>query len=107
MSAKISKEEFEFLRSIDTPTVCNLVEIVTPARRGAGYTVRHLHCPFPDLPTRVARVASRAADASDADAAVARVQEEYDLGNFDDAWTMVDASGTPEETLARTKAALR
>ena len=49
MGAAVSKEEFEFLRSIDTPTVCNLVEIVTPARRGAGYTVRHLHCPFPDL----------------------------------------------------------
>jgi regulator of RNase E activity RraA len=54
MSAMPSKEEFEFLRSIDTPTVCNLVEIVTPARRGAGYTVRHLHCPFPDLPPVVA-----------------------------------------------------
>jgi regulator of RNase E activity RraA len=53
MSGKVSKEEFEFLRSIDTPTVCNLVEIVTPARRGAGYTVRHLHCPFPDLPPMV------------------------------------------------------
>jgi regulator of RNase E activity RraA len=53
MSAKITKEEFEFLRSIDTPTVCNLVEIVTPQRRGAGYTVRHLHCPFPDLPPMV------------------------------------------------------
>jgi len=53
MSVPISKEEFEFLRSIDTPTVCNLVEIVTPARRGAGYTVGHLHCPFPDLPPMV------------------------------------------------------
>ena len=53
MRATVSKEEFEFLRSIDTPTVCNLVEIVTPARRGAGYTVRHLHCPFPDLPPTV------------------------------------------------------
>jgi regulator of RNase E activity RraA len=53
MSATVSKEEFEFLRSIDAPTVCNLVEIVTPARRGAGYTVRHLHCPFPDLPPMV------------------------------------------------------
>ena len=53
MSGKVSKEEFEFLRSIDSPTVCNLVEIVTPARRGAGYTVRHLHCPFPDLPPMV------------------------------------------------------
>ena len=54
MSSMPSKEDFEFLRSIDTPTVCNLVEIVTPARRGAGYTVKHLHCPFPDLPPVVA-----------------------------------------------------
>jgi regulator of RNase E activity RraA len=43
----------DFLRSIDTPTVCNLVEIVAPERRGAGYTVQHLHCPFPDLPPMV------------------------------------------------------
>jgi regulator of RNase E activity RraA len=45
-----TKEQFEFLRSIDTPTVCNLVEIVAPERRGHGYTVKHLHCPFPELP---------------------------------------------------------
>src|SRR6516225_8060458 len=45
-----SESELEFLRSIDTPTVCNLVEIVAPQRRGHGYTVRHLHCPFPELP---------------------------------------------------------
>ena len=42
--------QFEFLQSIDTPTVCNLVEIVAPERRGSGYTVKHLHCPFPELP---------------------------------------------------------
>jgi regulator of RNase E activity RraA len=42
--------QLEFLQSIDTPTVCNLVEIVAPERRGHGYTVKHLHCPFPDLP---------------------------------------------------------
>ncbi len=42
--------QFDFLRSIDTPTVCNLVEIVAAERRGFGYTVKHLHCPFPDLP---------------------------------------------------------
>ena len=42
--------QFEFLHSIDTPTACNLIEIVTPNRRGFGYTVKHLHCPFPDLP---------------------------------------------------------
>ena len=60
-----------------------------------------------DLPTRVARVSARAADASDADAAVARVQEDYDLGEFDDPrWVQLDASGTPEETLGRAKAAL-
>ena len=45
-----TKSQLEFLQSIDTPTVCNLVEIVAPERRGHGYTVKHLHCPFPDLP---------------------------------------------------------
>src|SRR5215472_17404089 len=45
-----TQTQLEFLRSIDTPTVCNLVEIVAPERRGHGYTVKHLHCPFPDLP---------------------------------------------------------
>src|SRR6516164_5493830 len=45
-----SESELEFLRSIDTPTVCNLVEVVAPQRRGHGYTIRHLHCPFPELP---------------------------------------------------------
>jgi regulator of RNase E activity RraA len=49
----LSESQFAFLRSIDTPTVCNLIEIVTPERRGAGYTVSHLHCPFPDLPPMV------------------------------------------------------
>jgi hypothetical protein len=46
-------EELKFLQSIDTPTVCNLIEIVAPQRRGAFYTVKHLHCPFPDLPPMV------------------------------------------------------
>ena len=50
MTKMPTKDQFEFLRSIDTPTVCNLLEIAAPERRGHGYTVRHLHCPFPDLP---------------------------------------------------------
>lgn len=50
MSETLTTRQVEFLRSIDTPTVCNLIEIVTPHRRGFGYTVKHLHCPFPDLP---------------------------------------------------------
>ena len=49
----VTKDLFEFLRSIDTPTVCNLLEMVAPERRGLGYTVKHLYCPFPDLPPMV------------------------------------------------------
>jgi len=57
-----------------------------------------------DLSVRLARVGGRQGDASDADAAIARSQEQYDLGVPQ--WTPVDASSTPEETLRRTKAAL-
>ncbi len=49
----LSPAQTEFLRSIDTPTVCNLIEMVAPERRGFGYTVKHLHCPFPNLPPMV------------------------------------------------------
>jgi uncharacterized protein len=54
-----------------------------------------------DLGMRITRIGHRTGDASDADAAVARRQEEYALGSLD--WSMVDASGTPEETLAWAK----
>jgi uncharacterized protein len=48
-------------------------------------------------------VSGRGRDASDADAAVARLQETYDLGALD--WRRIDASGTPEETFSRARAA--
>ena len=57
-----------------------------------------------DLKTRMGRVGTRARDASDADAAIAQAQERYDLGSLD--WTAIDASGTSEATLTRTRAAL-
>jgi uncharacterized protein len=57
-----------------------------------------------DLATRLARVGARAADASDAGRDVARAQENYHLGPID--WTLIDASGTVEETTARARAAL-
>ena len=49
----VSESQFTFLRSIDTPTGCHLIDIVAPERRGVGYTASHLHCPFPDLPPMV------------------------------------------------------
>jgi uncharacterized protein len=58
-----------------------------------------------DMATRLARVGGRTGDASDADAAVAQAQERYDLGRL--LWAEIDASGTPEATLARAKAVLR
>lgn len=57
-----------------------------------------------DLQTRLARVGGRRGDASDATADVARAQENYDVGTLD--WRQVDASGSPEETAARARAAL-
>jgi regulator of RNase E activity RraA len=53
MSGTVTAAQFAFLRSVDTPTVCNLLEMVAPERRGHGYTVKHLHCPFPELPPMV------------------------------------------------------
>jgi uncharacterized protein len=79
-------------------------------RVGAERSATALGVPFrgifleADLPTRLARVGRREADASDADAAVARAQETYDLGPI--GWIRIDASGTPAETLTRTRNAL-
>lgn len=56
-----------------------------------------------DIATRTARVDGRSRDASDADAAVVRIQEEYDLAGLD--WIRIDASGTPAQTLARARGA--
>jgi aminoglycoside phosphotransferase family enzyme/predicted kinase len=56
------------------------------------------------LDTRVARVGARRCDASDADAAIAQVQERYDLGTL--TWSRVDAAGTPAQTLARAEKAI-
>lgn len=41
------------LRSMDTPTVCNALELVVPQRRGWGYTVQPLVCLRPGDPPLV------------------------------------------------------
>jgi aminoglycoside phosphotransferase family enzyme/predicted kinase len=51
-----------------------------------------------DLETRIARVGARKGDASDAGPDVARQQESYHRGTMD--WTVIDASGTPAQTLS-------
>src|SRR5579884_2540431 len=50
MSDLLTATDFEALRKIDTPTICNLLEMVAPEQRGHGFTFHHLHCIFPTLP---------------------------------------------------------
>ncbi len=50
-----------------------------------------------DLATRLSRVGRREKDASDATPDIAGLQENYTIGAVD--WTVIDASGTPEQTL--------
>jgi aminoglycoside phosphotransferase family enzyme/predicted kinase len=79
-------------------------------REGIEQSAAALGVPFhglflvADLDTRIARIGRRYGDASDADAAIARAQENYELGTL--GWTRIDASDTSEQTLARAKAAL-
>lgn len=71
---------------------------------------RKLNLPFvglflvSDLATRMSRVGQRAGDASDATLDLVKHQENYDVGPLD--WQVIDASGTPKQTLQRSKAKL-
>jgi regulator of RNase E activity RraA len=49
----ISEELRAALAALDTPTVCNALELVAPERRGHGYTVSPLICSRPGLPPMV------------------------------------------------------
>lgn len=63
------------LESIDTPTVCNALELLAPKRQGHGYTTKHLFCIRPQLKAMVgiARTARiRSAHPSDSSRAEAR-----------------------------------
>ncbi|HEY3912695.1 MAG TPA: RraA family protein [Stellaceae bacterium] len=41
--------DLEALRAFDTPTICNALELVAPARRATGFIRRPLLAPFPEL----------------------------------------------------------
>ena len=54
----------EALGAFDTPTICNALEVILPARRATGFTRRPLVAPFPELRpivgyARTARIRSR------------------------------------------------
>jgi aminoglycoside phosphotransferase family enzyme/predicted kinase len=71
---------------------------------------RKLNLPFvglflvSDLATRMSRVGHRTGDASDATVDLVKTQETYDVGLLD--WQVIDASGTPEQTLQCSKIVL-
>jgi regulator of RNase E activity RraA len=75
----ITDEVLADLRSLDTPTVCNALEVVAPDRRATGFTVDPLVCARPDLPpivgfARTVRIRARRGDErSGREAAEARV----------------------------------
>jgi len=58
-----------------------------------------------DLKTRLDRIGARERDASDADTAVVLKQEELAIGAV--TWPRIDASGSPEQTLAKACAAMK
>lgn len=68
----MSRETLAALRGLDTPTVCNALEIVAPERRTWGFTTHPLVCPWPDLEpmvgyARTARVSAVHASGRDGD----------------------------------------
>ncbi|MGZ4671314.1 MAG: RraA family protein [Ilumatobacteraceae bacterium] len=68
------------LKSIDTPTVCNALELLVPERRCFGFTTRPLVCTRPELEpiVGIARTATiRAAHPADAGTDQAQVRDAY------------------------------
>ncbi len=50
---ELTDELIADLQTIDTPTVCNALELLIPERRGYGFTTQPLVCTRPELPPMV------------------------------------------------------
>jgi regulator of RNase E activity RraA len=77
---ELTSDLIAVLKSVDTPTVCNALEILVPERRGYGFTTRPLVCTRPGLGpvVGIARTATiRAAHPSDPGTDQARVRDAY------------------------------
>lgn len=48
MTERLSADELAALAAMDTPTVCNALELLVPERRGHGYTTRPFTCLCPE-----------------------------------------------------------
>ena len=55
---ELSQDLIADLQTLDTPTVCNALELIAPERRGHGYTVNPLVCTRPELPALVEQTVS-------------------------------------------------
>jgi regulator of RNase E activity RraA len=49
----LTAEDLAALTALDTPSVCNAIEIVMPERRAYGFTTSTLHCVRPELGSMV------------------------------------------------------
>ncbi len=47
---ELTSQTREALLKLDTPTICNALEVVNPDRRARGFNIRPLVCAHPDLP---------------------------------------------------------
>jgi regulator of RNase E activity RraA len=77
---ELTRDLIATLKSIDTPTVCNALEILVPERRGYGFTTRPLVCTRPELEpvVGIARTATiRAAHPIDPTTDQAQVRDAY------------------------------
>ncbi|MCY3949100.1 MAG: hypothetical protein OXF61_07825 [Acidimicrobiaceae bacterium] len=72
----LNAEVLDALRALDTPTICNALEIVAPHRRAYGYTTSPLVCPDPETVmvgyarTATIRAAAPSGRSGDADLAM-------------------------------------
>jgi regulator of RNase E activity RraA len=74
---ELTTDLIAMLKSVDTPTVCNALELLSPERRGYGFTTKPLVCTRPELGpvvgiARTATIQAMHPAESDSDQAYAR-----------------------------------
>jgi aminoglycoside phosphotransferase family enzyme/predicted kinase len=107
---RILAERAEQILSQGHSVILDAVFAKPSERLAIADVARKLNLPFAGLflvshlATRMSRVGRRTGDASDATVNLVKNQEAYDVGPLD--WHVIDASGTPEQTLQRSEVAL-